>query len=526
MNLFDPDFYPTPPEVIKKMIAPYADRLGTATILEPSAGNGAILEYITKTGTEYEYTARNGTVHRLTATADPRRVYAVEHNPELQMIIQQKGYRLAGENFLAYRPDIRFNLILMNPPFSHGADHLLHAWDILDGGDIACLLNAETVRNPCTETRKLLARIIGANGTVEELSRCFRSSDHPTDVEVVLVRLHKEPKANPFTIDLSGTDEAAPDFGGMAASGNALEQSSRLDAYIRSWDKAKEAAVAYIRARETLRFYLGAFVSMDKPGTLSGADIVKVIDDTLVAGTLSTASMETAYNEFVAAAKTRAWDTIFRQIGIEKYMTTGLNDELDRFRQNQSSMEINRENIMRLLNYILSNVSEIMDNAVVEVYDMFTRYFDGNTSCTEGWKTNKRFSCNRKVILPDCICAGFMPQRYGYSKYYSVDYSHRSRLDDIDKAMCWLTGRRFEELTGEMDIPGQGKAFSPADSTIAQVIPTIAVGDQAWHESAFFRIKAFKKGTIHLEFKDEALWTKFNLTVNKGKNIIGDTEAA
>ena len=174
MNLFDPDFYPTPPEVIKKMIAPYADRLGTATILEPSAGNGAILEYITKTGTEYEYTARNGTVHRLTATADPRRVYAVEHNPELQMIIQQKGYRLAGENFLAYRPDIRFNLILMNPPFSHGADHLLHAWDILDGGDIACLLNAETVRNPCTETRKLLARIIGANGTVEELSRCFR----------------------------------------------------------------------------------------------------------------------------------------------------------------------------------------------------------------------------------------------------------------------------------------------------------------------------------------------------------------
>ena len=52
------------------------------------------------------------------------------------------------------------------------------------------------------------------------------------------------------------------------------------------------------------------------------------------------------------------------------------------------------------------------------------------------------------------------------------------------------------------------------------------MGDQGWHESAFFRVKAFKKGTIHLEFKDEALWAKFNLTVNKGKNIIGDTEAA
>ena len=526
MNLFDKEFFPTPPEVIEKMVAPYAGRLGSATILEPSAGNGAILEYITKTGIEYEYTAHNGTVHRLTATANPKRVYAVEHNPELQMILQQKGYRLAGEDFLTYWPDIRFNLALINPPFSHGAEHLLHAWDILDGGDIACLLNAETVRNPCTEARKLLARIIEANGTVEELGRCFRSSDHPTDVEIVLVRLHKEPKANPFTIDLNGTDEAAPDFGGMAASGDTLEQSSRLDAYIRSWDKAKEAAVAYIKARETLRFYLGAFVSMDKPGTLSGADIIKSIDDTLTATTLSTPSMETAYNEFITAAKTRAWDTIFRQTGIEKYMTSGLKEALDHFRQNQSSMEINRENIMHLLNYILSNVGEIMDNAVVEVYDMFTKYFEGNTSWTEGWKTNKQFSCNRKVILPDCVEAGFMPQRYGYDKYYSLNYTHMRRLDDIDKAMCWLTGRRFDDLTGVMDIPGQGKTFSPADSTICQVIPTITVGDQDWHESAFFRIRCFKKGTIHLEFKDEALWTKFNLTVNKGKNIIGDTEAA
>ena len=31
----------------------------------------------------------------------------------------------------------------------------------------------------------------------------------------------------------------------------------------------------------------------------------------------------------------------------------------------------------------------------------------------------------------------------------------------------------------------------------------------------FFRIKAFKKGTMHFEFLDEDIWMKFNQTVAK-----------
>jgi len=526
MSIFDPEFYPTPSAVIRRMVEPYVNRLETATILEPSAGKGDILDYLTKTGITYTKVAKNGDEYSFTATANPRKVYAIERNAELQMILQQKSFRLVGEDFLSYRPDIRFNLIVMNPPFSRGADHLLHAWEILPGGDIVCLLNAETVHNPCTETRKLLARIIAEHGKVEELGRCFQDAEHPTDVEVVLVRLHKEAEASPFEINFSGTTGENPDFGEMASGSNALEQSSRLDAYIRSWDKAKQAAIDYIKARESLRFYLGAFTQMDKPGTLSGADIIKTIDADLVGSCYSTEAMEAAYNDFIEAAKSRAWNVIFRQIGIEKYMTTGLRRTLDAFRQNQSSMEISKENIMNLVGYIMMNVHEIMDKSVAEVYDMFTRYFSGNTSCKEGWKTNKQYHCNRKVILPNAVECGFLPRQYGYDKFFSASYSTRDHLDDIDKAMCWLTGRPFESLTGEMDVPGYGKTHSPKDSTICQAISRILVGSQDWHESAFFRIKAFKKGTIHLEFKDEELWTKFNLTVNQGKNILGDTEAA
>lgn len=523
--IFDPEFYPTPESVIKKMVEPYKEQLHTATVLEPSAGSGAILDYITETGIEYVYRTPRGEEYPTSVKADIKRVYAVEHNPELQMILQQKNYALVGEDFLSFNPDILFNLILMNPPFHRGCDHLLHAWNILDHGDIACLLNAETVRNPYTAQRKLLKEIIAKNGTVEELGPCFKDADNPTDVDVVLVRLHKEAKANPFTFEVEGTTEEGPSFKEMISNGSSIEQSSRLDAYIRCWDKTRECAIAYIKAREKLRFYMGSVLDMKgKPGHLSGDHLIKAISEELNNNSYNPDVMERAYNSFIGQAKQEVWRTIFKEIGIEKYMTSGLRRSLDNFRQGQSGLGITKDNILRLVRYILSNVNVIMDNAVVEVYDRFTNYYKGNTAYKEGWKTNKQFKCNRKIVIPNMVNAGFMPSKYGYDKYYKPSWNATSDIDDIDKAMCWLSGKQFDSLTGEVDVPGMGKTTCPANRKIYDTIKTIPVGSNDWHESAFFRVKAFKKGTLHLEFKDEALWAKFNQVVNQGKNIVGDTE--
>lgn len=526
MSLFDPEFFPTPNEIIAKMVAPYAYKIRKACILEPSAGNGAILDYISK-GVPVTETLLNGETFTTSIKADPKKIFAIEKNPELQMILQQKGYRLVAEDFLTYKPDIRFELAILNPPFKTGDKHLLHAWEILPAGDIVCLLNAETIRNPYTETRKLLCRIIAENGTVEELGQCFKTADNTTDVQVVMVRLHKKAKDDPFRINIDGlSKEDAPDFAQMATGTGSLTQESRLDAFIRSWDKAKEAAVAYIKARQTLKMFTDVF----RPNSYDYTDPVAELDKYLAnsrndyrANDVS-AYMSDGYNHFIDNTTRLAWGTIFNQIGLGKYMTTGLQEMLKKFQQEQSSLAITKENINKLFEFIMLNIGEIMNHAVVEVYDKFTSYYPGNTSCKEGWKTNKQFSCSRKVILPNVAEAGFMPQRYGYDKFFKS--SHYHQLDDIDKAMCWLSGRNFDELTGEIEVPGHGKATCPANSTIEQTLCRIPVGSTEWHESAFFRVKAFKKGTVHIEFKDEDLWAKFNITVNKGKNEIGDTEAA
>lgn len=525
MSLFDKEFYPTPPEVVQKMAAPYACRLRKAAILEPSAGSGAVLDYICDHGVNYAVDLAGGRKVEDTQRAEKNRVYAVEHNPELQMIIQQKGYRLIASDFLAFRPEHLFDLILMNPPFSTGVKHLLHAWEILAGGDIACLLNAESVRNVCTAERKRLQAIIADHGSTEFIGKAFKDADNATDVEVVIVRLHKEQKDDPFKIDVEGfAREKAPDFTEMVSNGDAVAVNSQLDAYIRCWELTKAAAAELIRACARFRFFANSFLETAKKDTGRGENTVEGVLKDLSEVRFTSDSMSTVYNKFIDTTKARAWNVIFDQIGLGKYMTKGLQRKLDEFRTAQGAMEISKENINTLFRFIMTNIGTIMDQSIVEVYDLFTRYFSGNTDCNEGWKTNKRFKCNRKVILPGVASAGYMPERFGYDPYFRCSYNGASDLEDIDKAMCWLTGTNYDKLiTGEC----RGNEYRPKSGpghSLAAALSTIRVGDQGWHDSAFFRLKAFKKGTVHLEFKDEDLWARFNQAVNEGKNQLGMAE--
>lgn len=524
MNIFDKEFFPTPKETVIKMVTPYIDILPTATILEPSAGNGAILDTITKIGLDKTITNARGDIRHIDITANPRHVYAIEKNLELTMILQQKDYKVIAQDFLSFQPEHHFDLILMNPPFSNGDDHLLHAWEILRGGEIACLLNAETIRNPYTAARKRLSKIIKQNGSVEYIGQAFKTADNPTDVEVALVRLHKEPKEDPFNLNIGGfTKEKMPDFGEMARQGDTVAVRNGLDAYLRSWQYAKLAAQDLITSYGRFLFFASVFLDKEQKGD-RGRNVTDHLLKTLSELRYNTSdNLKDVYNDFIDTAKQNAWNVIFEQIGLGKYMTSGLRQKLIEFRDTQGSMELTKENINALFNYIMFNISDIMNQTVVEVYDMFTRYFKGNTEHNEGWKTNKRFRCNRKVILPNTVSAGFKPEIYGYDPYYSVD--SYGRLEDIDKAMCWLTGSDYDNLVTQQAYDrGRLRESSSSRHSIAATIPTIPVGSTDWHDSAFFRVKAFKKGTIHLEFKDEDVWNRFNIAVNEGKNQLGMAE--
>jgi hypothetical protein len=506
MSIFNTEFYPTPESVIRKMIAPYMGKLSSLQILEPSAGNGAILDYITNSYMMQKCKKEN--------------VYAIELNQELVFILQGKGYKILADDFLTYKPLHSFNLIVMNPPFSNGDEHLLHAWDIMHTGDIVCLLNAETIRNPYTQRRKLLKQIIEQNGEVEYLGNCFKTASRKTDVDVAMVRLHKAEEDKRWHIDF-GNDakmDVDPDFSEAVSAGSEIAINDKLGSYLHAWQKAQEAAIEFIKARKKLDFYVTAFMNTE--------DVSKLVSEQLGKYKDGANDMQAAYNVFLNTAKSKAWKEIICNLGMDKYMTANLRNTFDQFCEAQGAYELNRENIYKLVQFVCLNSQNIMKKAVADVFDTFCKFHKDNAVHTEGWKTNSQFKVNKKVILPGFVSAGYNWQRFGCNKYYTTEYGRYREYEDIDKVMCYLSGISYDSMDKLKD--GADTSYnarrSPEDYehlSLQKAISFVTPGDSSLHESEFFMFRCFKKGTLHIIFKSDDLWARFNLTVNEGKRMLG-----
>ena len=120
-------FYPTPPELAKRMISlvKWSD---VESVLEPSAGKGDLARYACwELKARKDYRPSFEKTENYIPHAD---VDCVEIDPNLQAILRDKGFRVVHDDFMTYHTHKRYDLILMNPPFSDGAAHLIRALDM------------------------------------------------------------------------------------------------------------------------------------------------------------------------------------------------------------------------------------------------------------------------------------------------------------------------------------------------------------------------------------------------------------
>jgi hypothetical protein len=184
------NFFPTPQSLIEKMLEDYNHKPLPRNILEPSAGKGDIVDFIRKKAGNSGNSYPN--------------IYCYELVPELQEILKQKNCKLLGNDFLASKPEIKFDLIVMNPPFDKGVNHILHAWDILDkGGQIIALLNQHTYYSAYNSHRLKFKTLVDQFGKVENLGSAFSDSgkvERTAKVDVIMVKLTR--RANCYYQDL------------------------------------------------------------------------------------------------------------------------------------------------------------------------------------------------------------------------------------------------------------------------------------------------------------------------------------
>jgi 16S rRNA A1518/A1519 N6-dimethyltransferase RsmA/KsgA/DIM1 with predicted DNA glycosylase/AP lyase activity len=173
------DFYPTPTNLIRKMLS-HIDFRTIRTVLEPSAGKGDIVEHIEK---QFKYT------HSYNRNEKKYDIDSIELDNNLRHILQGKNYRVVHDDFLNYNTYKKYDAIVMNPPFSQGDKHLLKAIEMQQqGGKIVCLLNSETIKNPYSNTRKELIQLLEKyNAKVEYIHDAFATAERKTNVETALI---------------------------------------------------------------------------------------------------------------------------------------------------------------------------------------------------------------------------------------------------------------------------------------------------------------------------------------------------
>ena len=470
--MYNKNYFPTPKAVIEKMVAPYRATIKNLNILEPSAGMGAILDYL----------KRNG--------GDVKRMWACEIDQNLKASLVGKGYKVIQDDFLNYSGSLDFGLIVMNPPFDRGVDHILKAWEILRNGDIVCLLNEETILNESSKARETLCSLIKSHGSVDFIGQAFEDAGRKTGVRVAMVRLTKKSQASHIEFSGTATDKAE-DFD-FSSDEYGIEKRDYIDALTRSYTKAIESTEAMYKAMMEFSLFTGAFCDEYEPPKLIAAFFE----------TARKSGYSDAHNEFTQSFQRYAWNKIFTNTKVSGLMTEKVKAKFNEWREEMGGLDLNKENIFNLFDALIQQRKNIADECIVDAWDKITGNAENKTA-GEKWKTNSLYMVPEKFIL------SWIVESSKWSGSLSVYHRKHDFLDDIDRALCLISGKSF---SGSEDFPGINTTY--------ESISNWCRDKSKLEESEFFTFKAHIKGTVHFKFKDEKLLQEFNRRACAAKGFV------
>lgn len=472
---FNEEFYPTPKSLLNK-IFDGVDWKQVDTILEPSAGKGDIIEFIQNSEEAHRYH------HNF-------EIDCIEKDPNLQAVLKQKGFRLVHDDFFTFHTWKQYDLIVMNPPFSCGDKHLLNALKLQeDGGNVICILNAETLKNPYSVTRQALAlRLEDLHANVSYMQNEFVSAERKTSVEIAVVKVSIPKKERDSRI-FSELRESKQMSEQTVQEQTSLAENDYIKAAVKQFELETEAGIRLIREYQAMKPYMLR--------SLSGDNFVK--NDSILYLTMdkySPCSPEVTENEFLKVVRLKYWTSIFNDSRFTGHMTSNLLSEYRTQINKLADYDFSCFNIKTIQADIAIKLVKGVEECIVKLFDELSfqySYSDElgrNIHYYNGWKTNKAWIINKKVILPWMNAWG----RYNGS-YDPASYEIIEKLADIEKALDYLSGssgneRGIRETLHEVKKIGQTKK-----------IPL-----------KYFTVTFYKKGTCHIEFTNLELLKKLNI---------------
>jgi len=452
--MFNKDFYPTPEHVLDSMGIDCNNKI----VLEPSAGKGDIVDYIKKHGA--------------------KKVIACEDNEDLFNIVKEKCGMLKRD-FLQVTADevSHIDMIVMNPPFSNGVEHLLHAWEIAPGNcEIISLINTSIYNDGYYKKRQQFNKLVRDYGTTEDLGDCFGNAERKTNVEISLIKLYKpsvgEKEFEGFFIE---EDEVERQENGMMPYNGVRDVVQRYINSVKCFDE--HAIIANKMSELTQPFQLGTFtfsISYDKSVT--------------------------SKEDFKKALQKNAWKYLFAQFKLNKYVTSGLMRDINAFVEKQTQIPFTMRNIYKMFEIIIGTQDNAFKNSLIEAIDYYTKHTHENRFHVEGWKTNSGHMLNKKFIIDYMFEPGFRDKNKMHLRYNSSS----ERLNDLIKVICNITGSDYDK---EMYLSDFVRQFNDLETN-------------RWYSWSFFDFKCFKKGTMHLKFQNDKHWELVNRKYAEAKGQV------
>lgn len=479
------ELYPTPEDVARKMTR-LVDFDKVESILEPSAGYGNLAKAAIAAYDERHY---RGFAEKERDPFFADVIDLVEIDEKCRAFLKSQKANVIANDFLKFQTFKRYDLIIMNPPFSDGVKHILKAIEMQRyGGQIVCLLNSETINNPYTLERKVLVdKIKQYDGKVFDYGQCFMHSERPTDVNISCIYIDIPKGAKSDILD--GLEKAAKVEEQEFYERQQL--SSELDEYMRAvvgqYRRECEAGLKLIN-----EFYAVSKISL----TSFKNDFKQPILELKVYGK-SDGNIE---NRYLESVRYKYWEAFFARPEICKKMTREMQSEFYSRLGELKKIEFNLDNIYELQIRMTQDTIGSIENAIMELFHEFARDHSWYAECANnihhyynGWATNKCGVINKKVIIPLDGFRDSLERRGG--RVLDLGYKPRRKLADIEKVFSYLD-------TGITD----------CWETVENIMEKARNEYQSQNiEFKYFTVTFYKKGTAHIIFKDMELLKRFNI---------------
>jgi hypothetical protein len=412
---------------------------------------------------------------------------SIELDQNLQHILKGKNYRIVHDDFLSYNTYKKYDVIVMNPPFSNGDKHFLKAIEMQqNGGKIVCLLNAETLKNPYSNIRKeLINQLEKYNGKVEFIQDAFSSAERKTNVETALIFIDI-PKIEYNSTIINELKKEEYNKQNNYTSDKLIE-SDFIKGIVSQYEYEIKAGLKLIDEYNALRPLMLKEFNKDTPVLKLELDYK---DDS-----------STLENGYIKSIRAKYWKALFNNDQFMSLFTSNLKSKYSAMVEELKDYDFSFYNIYTLRIQLSKEMVQGVEDTILSLFDEFSykHYYDEsskNIHMYNGWKTNKAYKINKKVIIPLNGFTGWSSKPYTPTHYNVMD-----KLRDIEKVFNYLDAGQTEEI----DLK-EALTFAENYQETKKI------------ELKYFHVTFFKKGTCHIEFKSMDLLHKFNLFGSQRKN--------